>query len=107
MKDRRLYQRHTTPAGMVVRVGDRYINAQGIELRVARIFSLSADADVWVEFQPLEAAFIGQCWQGELVMRCADVDERIRSGEGSARPCVYIEDMDNIRRADELIVAAA
>ncbi len=93
---------------MVVRVGERYINAQGIELRVARIFSLSAAAaDVWVKFHPLEAAFIGQCWQGWLVMHCVDADERIRSGEGSARPCVYIEDLDNIRRADELIVAAA
>ncbi|MDA1107991.1 MAG: hypothetical protein O2845_06425 [Proteobacteria bacterium] len=107
MKHHRLYPRHATPAGMVVRVGDRYINAQGIKLRVARIFSLSADADVWVEFQPLETAFAGKCWQAELVMHCADADARIRSGEGSARPCVYIEDLDHIRRADELIVAAA
>lgn len=106
MKNHRLYPRHTTPAGAVVRVGDRYINAQGIELRVARIFSLPADADVWVEFQPLETAFAGRCWQGELVMHCADADERIRSGEGSARPCVYIEDLDHIRRANELIAAA-
>ena len=107
MKNHRLYLHHNTPAGTLVRVGDRYINAQGIKLRVVRIYSLATGSDVWVEFQPQEAALIGKCWQGELVMHAANADERIRSGEGSARPCVYIEDLDNIRRADELIVAAA
>lgn len=100
MKNRRLYPRHTTPAGVVVRVGDRYINAQGIELKVVRIFSLSGDTDVWVEFLPLDLPLTGICWQGELVMHCADAEARIGSGEASASPSVYIEDLDGIRRAD-------
>lgn len=107
MSHHRLYPRYTTPAGRIVRMEGRYINAQGIELSVARIFSLANDADVWVELLPLNLPLAGTCWQGELVMHCADADARIRAGEASARPCVYIEDMDGILDADAQAVAAA
>ena len=107
MSQHRLYPRHITPAGRIIRMGDRYINAQGIELRVARIFSHAGDAEVWVELLPLELPLAGTCWQGEPMMYCANADARISAGEASARPCVYIEDMDSMQSVDTQTAAAA
>lgn len=103
----RLYPRYTTPAGRIVRMGDRYMNAQGMELSVVRIFSLADDTDVRVELLPIDLPLAGTCWQGELLMHCDNADVRIRAGEASARPCVYIEDIDGILQEGVQAVAAA
>ncbi|MDA1107957.1 MAG: hypothetical protein O2845_06250 [Proteobacteria bacterium] len=93
-----VYYKCLTPQGRIVRVGCQYINAQGIELKISRIFKPENSADIWVEFSPVDMALEGRCWQGEFLVACNSqgVDET------NPRPCVYIEDMDSMLSADDL-----
>lgn len=93
-----IYYKCLTPQGRMVRVGDEYLNAQGVWLKVSKIFKPQDSADIQVEFAPVDPALEGRCWQGEFLVAC-NVQG---ADETSARPCVYIEDVDSMTSAEEI-----
>lgn len=93
-----VYYKCLTPQGRMVRVGDQYLNAQGIELKVGRIFKPEDSADILVEFTPVDMALEGRCWQGEFLVACSSQG----ADETNSRPCVYVEDMDSMTSGEDV-----
>ena len=55
-------------------------------------------ADVQVEFAPVDPALERRYWQGEFLVAC-----NFQATDGAnSRPCVYIEDMDNMTSAEAI-----
>ena len=97
-----VYYKCLTPQGRIVRVGDQYINAQGIELKVGRIFKPEECADILVEFAPVDMALEGRCWQGEFLVQCGSKGAPRNADEAGYHPRVYIEDVDSMTSADDV-----
>lgn len=93
-----VYYKCLTPQGRMVRVGDQYLNAQGVWLQISRIFKPQDSADIQVEFTPVDPALEGRCWQGEFLVACNSQG----ADETNSWPCVYIEDMDSMTSAEEI-----
>ncbi|MEW6352712.1 MAG: hypothetical protein AB1469_00215 [Pseudomonadota bacterium] len=89
-------------ADRIVRVGDRYLNSQDIELEIIHIARLINGGDIIVEFLPVDAALIGRHWQGEFLLNCGGKETPCRhstAGEASLFPMLHIEDVSKLRRA--------
>ena len=95
MSKDRLFLELSTPAGNILKLGDIYINEQGIELKVTKILRPGGVSDVYVEMAPLDERLHDACWQGHLL---AFTDPMPDTGDGAVQriPRVYIEDMDNM-----------
>lgn len=97
MSKDRLFLEISTPTGNIIKLGDVYINEQGIELRVAKILRPGGESDVYVEMAPTDERLNDACWQGHLL---AFTDPMLDMGDGAVQriPRVYIEDMDKMTR---------
>lgn len=97
MSKDRLFLELSTPNGNIIKLGDIYINEQGIELMVTKILRPGGESGVYVEMAPLDERLNDACWQGHLL---AFTDPMLDTGDGAVQriPRVYIEDMDTITR---------
>lgn len=95
------YYKCLTPRGRMVKAGDEYLNAQGLSLRVSRIYKPQGSADVLVEFAPVDPALEGQCWQGEFLVPCSVSTAARGTYETDSCPRVYIEDMDGMVNVED------
>jgi hypothetical protein len=95
MSKDRLFLELSTPAGNIIRVGDIYINEQGIELKVTKILKPGGESGVYVEMAPTDERLNDACWQGYLLVLADPVSE----GAVKRTPRVYIEDMDKLMPA--------
>ena len=100
--DGHIYYKCPTPQGRMVRVDDEYLNAQGIWLKVSKIFKSRDSADILVEFVPLDSALAGRCWQGEFLVPCSVKAAARGTYETGASPCVYVEDLDAMTSAEDV-----
>ncbi len=98
MSKDRLFLELSTPAGNIIKLGNVYINDQGIELKVTKILRPGDDSDVYVEMTPTDERLNDACWQGHLL---AFTDPTLDANDGAVQriPRVYIEDMDSMTPA--------
>jgi hypothetical protein len=59
-----------TPTGRVIRIGERYTNAYGVELEVKKISKLVNEDDVLVEFIPVDVTLTNKWWWGMFLPEC-------------------------------------
>lgn len=85
-----------------VRVGDKYLNAQGIELEVLCIYTPVYEVKAIVIFTPTDKALLSRCWRGSVLMSTyshGDVGDALL-------PRLYLEDVDTLHKVDQPCVVA-
>lgn len=84
----------------IVKVGDRYLNSQDIELEVIQISQPTQGGDIIVELLPVDDDLIGRHWQGEFLLGCAGEApcRHFTADEASMFPMLHFEDLNKLRR---------
>ena len=72
MSNERFFMEVSGATGSIVRLGDRFVNQQGIELAVSKIYRPFDSEDILVEFTPTDAALSDGSWHNELLMDCEE-----------------------------------
>lgn len=75
MKSEYLFTQFQMPFGERAKLGEKYINAQGIEMEVTKITRLPGNADVLVEFMAVDKVLANVLWWGVLFENCGGKDE--------------------------------
>jgi hypothetical protein len=103
MSNERFFMEVSAPNGRIVRLGDKFVNQQGIELAVSRIYRPFDSEDILVEFIPLDAALSGGSWCNELLMDCEE-PVLFANRVCSRCPCLSLDRLDEVKALEDLIL---
>lgn len=100
MSSERFFMEISGPTGRLVRLGDTFVNCQGIELTVSSICRPLDCEDIFLGLAPVSTLLNGGNWYNEILMDCEEpgvLANRIYS----ECPSIRLDNLDKMRAVED------